>query len=205
MDIATLLLACSVHPDDALLSSIAYVYSRESRYAVVDVSSDDFNQDAPGLVMVPGSPTAARAVVEQIVATGGEPVFGLLPVRLEWLSEFGKTLADAMEPCGSIELASAKISEFDYACRRSGVQLVQRRACTLDLYGRALHLPALRPAVLADLSLPSPLPGGTSDPEVTGPEAPTSGGLFFTSGLLGPPPSPPTNSPSLPPVVGPAL
>jgi len=202
MDIAALLLACSVHPDDSLLSSIAYVYSRESRYAVVDVRLHDLDQDAPGRVMDPGSPAAARAVIDRIAAAGGEPVFGLLPVRVEWLSEFGKTLDDALQPCGSIELASAKISEFDYACRSSGVQPVQRRSCTLDLYGRALHLPALRHAVLADLSLPSPFPGDTSHAEATGPEAPTSGGLFFTSGLLGPPPSPPTNSPSLPPVIG---
>lgn len=163
MDISALLLACSVHADDALLLSMAYVYGSGSPYAVVDVSlrAVDHEDD----MVAPSSPAAARAAVARILASDGDPVLGLLPARPEWAIEFGKTLDDLLAPCSSIAIASAKLSELDYACRSRGSQRsLQRRSCTLGLYGRGLGLPALGRAVVADLTLPHPFHGGSTEP-----------------------------------------
>lgn len=190
MDISALLLACSVHADDALLLSIAYVYGRGSPYAVVDVSLNAVDrEDELGGDGIVSTATAARAAVGRILAIGGEPVLGLLPVRPEWANEFGKTLDDLFDPCSAIAIASAKLSEFDYACRRRGSQrIVPRRGCTLDLYGRYLGLPALRQAVLADLTLPTPFPSDSAETnEFSSTVAvPASGELFFRTAPLAP-------------------
>jgi len=191
MDITALLLACSVHADDALLLSIAYVHSRGSPYAVVDVGLNAVDRDdALGVDSAAiSSAAAARAAVGRILAIGGEPVLGLLPVRPEWASEFGKTLDNLLDPCGDMAIASAKLSEFDYACRSRGSQRgVQRRGCTLDLYGRHLGLPALRQAVLADLTLPNPFPSDSVE-ATNSPSAiaePAGGELFFPTAPLAP-------------------
>jgi hypothetical protein len=183
MNLSALLLACSVHADDALLLSVAYVYGRGSSYAIIDVSLSAVDRDdAVGVDEIVSTRAAARAAVARIVASAGEPVLGLLPARPEWALEFGKALDDLLDPCGDIAVASAKLSEFDYACRSRGTQRsVQRRSCTLDLYGRHLGLPALRQAVLADLTLPNPFPSdsvevGDSPPVLV---APKCGELFF--------------------------
>ncbi|HKO91396.1 MAG TPA: hypothetical protein VJU61_09600 [Polyangiaceae bacterium] len=191
MNIAALLLACSVHADDALLLSIAYVYGRGNPYAVVDASFNAVDRDdAVGVDdSAASSPSAARAALARILAIGGDPVLGLLPVRPEWASEFGKTLDDIFEPCGNISIASAKLSEFDHACRNRGSpQGVQRRGCTLDLYGRHLGLPALRRAVLADLTLTNPFPGDSAAASAlpSGVAAPAGADLFFPTAPLTP-------------------
>jgi hypothetical protein len=179
-----------VHTDDALLLSIAYVHSRGSPYAVIDVGLNAVDRgDTLEVDGAASSPVSARAAVARIVAIGGEPVLGLLPVRPEWASEFGKTLDHLLEPCGAIAIASAKLSEFDHACRdRGGQRDVRRRGCTLDLYGRHLGLPALRQAVLADLTLSNPFPSDSVDamdpPSVLA--APSGAELFFHTAPLAP-------------------
>jgi hypothetical protein len=198
VNISALLLACSVHADDALLLSLAYVYGRGNPHAVVDVSVDAV-EDRDAIFAIeeaPSSPAAARAAVGRILANGGEPVVGLLPVRPDWASEFGKTLDDVLNPCGAIAIASAKLSEFDYACRGRGLQRsLQRRGCALDLYGRHIGLPALRQAVLADLTLTNPFPSDSSAASDTPAllAAPVGGEVFFPAAALSPAavPSPP--------------
>jgi hypothetical protein len=199
VDISALLLACSVHADDALLLSIAYVQGRGDPYAVIDTSLRAIERDdALGVDKLASSPTAARASLTRIVALGGEPVLGLLPVRPEWATEFGKTLDDLFDPCSDIAVASAKLSEFEHACRR----VRQRRGCILDLYGRSLGLPALRRAVLADLTLSSPFPDHGSDTSEA--LAGQSGSdLFFAITPVAPMPALPAIFSSLPPGEGP--
>jgi hypothetical protein len=198
VDIAALLLACSVHADDALLLSIAYVQGKGSPYAVTDVSLQHLEQDdALGIELTPSSAKASREAVARILAISGEPVLGLLPVRPEWANELGKSLDDMFDACSNIAIASAKLSELDYGCRAKGLRFdaPARRACTLDHYGTSLGLPALRQAVLADLLLPSPFP---SNDDVGAPAVviavPHASGLFFAAA---PVPSTQSISPNL--------
>jgi hypothetical protein len=192
MDIAALLLACSVHADDALQLSIASVFSRGEPYVVLDVR---WRSDAPeeAGAVVPSTPAATRSAVERITAAGGEPVLGLLPIRPSWALEFGKTLDEALQPCSSVAIGSARLSEFDYACRSRGpTRSGARRNCTLDRYGKSLSLPGLRRAVLSDLTLPSPFPDPHGEQYETTVNASTSppsagSGLFFAPLPVAPP------------------
>lgn len=184
MDLASLILSCSVHADDALLSTLARVHSNGNPFVVinVDVAALD-SQDDP-LPTAALSIDAARLAAVRIQALGGQPVLGLLPVRPEWASEFGKAPDELFDPCSNIAVASAKISEADYGCRTKGRRLdaPARRACTLDVYGALLALPGLRRVVLVEL-LTAP-----GEPERPYPEleqgfaaSPSAGsGLFFS-------------------------
>jgi hypothetical protein len=188
VDISALLLSCSVHVDDALLTSIAYVQSAGAAPLVRDVNPETFARGDDPPAREPSQDQ--RATIERILAIGGEPVFGVLPLRPEWASEFGKTLDALFDPCTAISVASAKLSEADYACRRRGApSSPPRRACALDAYGAALNLPALRRAVLADLTLPSPVVELTELLASVSAAAPTPAppsGLFFALQPLAP-------------------
>jgi hypothetical protein len=152
--IATLL-ACSLHPDDALLSSVVDAFSHQNPFTVTNVAMmsldprDDRLQDESA----PATVAEAREVVQRLLAAGGQPVIGLLPARPEWALELGKPADALFDACSNVEVASAKLSEFDYACRTLGPTptAARRRVCALDRYGAALGLPALRRLVVLDL------------------------------------------------------
>lgn len=157
MDLPSLLLACSVHADDLLLESIAYVHGRGNPYAITDAGSVAARNQDEGPTLTPSSAKAAREIVLEMLADGGAPVIGILPARPEWAGEFGKAIGDLFDPCTNVAVASAKISEFDYGCHARGraASSRARRTCTLTRYGSSLGLPALRQVVMADLTLPS--------------------------------------------------
>ncbi len=192
MDIAALLLACSVHPDDSLLASIVFVHARGNPYAVLDVRPESLDvTDALGLDIAPDSLPIAQAAVERIQRAGGIPVFGLLPARPEWAVEFGIPWVRLLDACTNVQVASAKLSELDYECRASGLRFdtPARRACTLDHYGAHLVLPALRRAVLADLTLPTAFPTSSEGMRAAAATSlPATNELFFVVGAVAPPP-----------------
>lgn len=147
MPLTELLLACSLHADQRLLEAIVDVYSAGNPSTVVDVGISALEgQDQP-LAVLDGtrSSGSARADAFRMLAQGGDPLFGLLPVRPAWAREFGKSVDDLFEPCANVAVASAKISEFDYACRSHGPRptSLRRRACTLRGYAGSVALPAL--------------------------------------------------------------
>jgi hypothetical protein len=194
VNIAALLFACSVHADDAVLLSLAYVHGRGQPYTVVDVSVNGLSQDdSLGIVSSAPSAVAAEAELERIFARGGEPVVGLLPVRPEWAVELGKASEELFEPCTDVAVASAKLSEFDDACKSRGRRrMTERRVCALERYGRSLGLRALGQAVLADLTLPSAFASEEDSVAESWISAPSDSGLFFATG--------PRALPSLPPL-----
>jgi hypothetical protein len=198
MDLASLILACSVHADDALLLSVARVHSHGNPFVVINVNVGVLDgQDDPLAVMAaPSSLEAARLAAVRVQALGGEAVLGLLPVRSDWASDFEKVPEELFDPCSNIAVASAKISEFDYLCRSKGLRFdaASRRACTLDRYGHALDLPGLRRVVFVELLAPADL--GQDVPELVSHDmplaapSPAGSGLFFSL-------SPATSTPPL--------
>lgn len=184
MDLPSLLLACSVHADDRLLEAIVYVHGRGNPYAITHVGSAASRNQDEEPTLTPSSAKAAREIVLETLAAGGEPVIGLLPARPGWAEEFAKTVGDLFDPCTNVAVASAKISEFDHGCRARGraASSKARRACTLARYGSSLGLPALRQVVMADLTLPSAFEVESSvvSPVLaTLPFPETGAGLFF--------------------------
>ena len=152
--IATLL-ACSLHPDDALLSSVVDAFSRGNPLTVSDVALDTLDPRDDRLAEETASATVedARAVVNRLLSDGGQPVIGLLPARPEWALELGKPADALFDACSNVEVASAKLSELDYACRTLGATPTapRRRACAIDRYAAAVGQPALGRLVVLDL------------------------------------------------------
>jgi hypothetical protein len=199
VDVSALLMACSVQVDDTLLASIAYVNGRGRSQQVVDVNPQTCGRsDARNDFAAPSEST--RAAVIRILSIGGEPVFGVLPVRHEWASELGRALDDLFDPCTAIAIASSKIADLDYSCRSRGVpRSSARRSCILEAYGRSLLLPGLRRAVLADLTLDAP-PTTELGPSLelaatVAPSNSTSSALFFALRPLAPAVELPLDSP----------
>ncbi len=183
LDLVAILLTCSLHHDDRLLRSVIDAHSAGNPYTVAQVSFlQADSQDGPMPTQVPRSRNEAKSAAAAILASGDEVALGLLPVRPAWAVEFGRTMEDLFDPCSNVAVASAKMSEFDFACRRRARRqnAAARRSCTLDRYGTSLGLLALRVAVMADLS-----GGGPSDNPLVGrqPVSPTSTtpdpGIFF--------------------------
>jgi hypothetical protein len=187
MDLATLLLSCSLHADDALLTAVAYAHSRGNPYVVTNVRLDVLiAQDEPPLA--PTSLAAARASMTRILEAGGEPIVGLLPARLAWADQYGKTTSDLLDPCANIAVTSAKISEFDYACRRMAARssAAPRRACTLDRYGASVGLPALRKIVVAILEWHEPWPEALIVIEQASTSTASRSEVFFSLSITAP-------------------
>ncbi len=183
MDLTALVVACSLHVDDALLTSVAYAHSRGNPYVVTNVKLDVLvDQDEPALA--PTSLPAARALMTRVLQAGGDPIIGLLPVRPAWAGEFGKTTIDLFDPCTNIAIASAKVSEFDHRCRRKAARssAPSRRACTLDHYGASVGFPALRVVVLAALEGSRPWPEVLILPERSPAPIPSRSEMFFQLG-----------------------
>jgi hypothetical protein len=183
--LGALLLACSLHFDDPLLVAVAEAFSAGSPFVVVNVAPS-LSQDDHAVEATTIDRAAADRELARVLRLGGEPVVGILPLRLEWLTDFGKTQSSAFDPCVAIEVASAKLSEFDYLCRARGAraEAPARRACTLERYGASLALPGLRPWVLASLTAAAPTtlpqthePAATAEPSLLH----QPGGIFYPS------------------------
>lgn len=207
MDLASLLLACSVHADDALLAAVVQAHGANA-YTVRNVHLGVLTSQDEPLETSPLSLGAAQAEVARILAAGGIPVVGLLPVRLEWAAEFDKTPAQLFDACANVAVSSAQISAFDYECRGKGPRSSSpaRRACTLSRYGASVGLPGLPHVVLSSLSDAAPTDGIDLAPslELAGDAAAAPPpGLFFALAPLTPPAAFEAASPSLPPLAAP--
>jgi hypothetical protein len=184
------LLACSVHLDDALLLGVAEAFSERNPLTITNVAVDrlDPRDDRLLAERMPRSSAAATELVAELVARGGSPVVGLLPVRPEWAAELAKPSDAVFDVCANIEIASAKLSAFDYACRALGSapSAAARRQCTLARFGASLGLPALPRAVLLDLPRVAAALAADDEPP-SGALALPQGGLSFA---LAPSPAP---------------
>lgn len=149
MDLLSTLLACSLYiADDDLTRAIAESNSQSNPYFVLDTTLD-----ATEMVPQPPPQTADAAVLraEDILAHGGRPVLGLMQLPPGWIAAFGRPLRDAFDPCVSVAIGTAMLSQFDDECRgptaaphtrlpgRSAPHgAIERRACVLRKYQDAI-------------------------------------------------------------------
>lgn len=168
--VASIVLACSLHLDDPVVLSIAAAFSRSNPLTVANVAVDhlDPRDDRLAVESVPETAEAAAELVARLVARGATPVVGLLPILPEWAREFGKTSSTVFDACTNVEIATAKLSEFDHACRAYGAtpSAPARRQCTLQQFGRTVGMPALSRRVLLDLSDPTPAAKEAAEPSL---------------------------------------
>jgi hypothetical protein len=109
VDILAIILACSLHPDDALVRTLVDAQSGNTVLFVGDLST---------LTMNDGLRTTAEALrfVDQVRRRGGRPAVGLLGIPLDWVSRYGIRDVDLFDACTNIAVGTAALSEYYERC-----------------------------------------------------------------------------------------
>jgi hypothetical protein len=148
LDVLSLILACSLHSDDALVRVMVDVQSAGNVYFVGNLATLKTRDDLT-------SAAAALKAADDIAGHGGRPAVGLLGVPLEWAAYFGRTPADLFDACTNIAIGTAMFSEYEAACAPprppSATPPTAARRTPLSLRSRR-HSAALRACVLAHLA-----------------------------------------------------
>ena len=155
MDVVTLILACSLYPDDALVRALISVQSQDNPYFVGDLAT---LKTSDRLM----SPDAAMVETEAISRKDGRPAVGLLGIPIDWAGRFDKEPRELFDPCTNIAVGTAMLSEFETECRPKGSSKVRKhsgrnggnalRSCVLRKFAQGLGLTGAPAAVLAHLS-----------------------------------------------------
>ena len=163
MDVLALILACSLHPDDALVRTLVHIQSGDTVLFVGDLSTLTAND---------GSRTTAEALrlVDEVRHRGGRPAVGLLGIPIGWASRYGLPEVDLFDACTNIAVGSAALSEYFDLCagqpwRYSKVTRAKRhglssgrsamrsaRACILARFAEVLGVRGAPAAILRALA-----------------------------------------------------
>lgn len=151
MDVLAIILACSLHPDDALVRTLVDIQNSNNVYFVGDLATLKTNDSLT-------SPAAALRIAEDLRRHGGRPAVGLLGVPLEWAGRFGRAPVELFDPCTNIAIGTAALAEFHDACLGRRAARVPRphrmvsarperadrsaalRSCVLGRFARALRV-----------------------------------------------------------------
>jgi hypothetical protein len=109
MDVLALILACSLHPDDALVRVMVDVQSSGNVYFVGDLATLKTHDSLT-------SAADALRAADDIAGHGGRPAVGLLGVPLDWAARFGRRPIDLFDGCTNIAIGTAMFSQFEAAC-----------------------------------------------------------------------------------------
>lgn len=172
MDLLSSIATCSLHGDSALVIAMAMAFSHGNPYTVLNVAESALDSAAeeqdvsskPEAAGAAHARAAADAQLRDMLADDGLPVVGVLPVPASWAAQFGRKPTDLLNQCINISIATAKLSEFEYACGgRSD------RSCVLREYALATGMDWLEQDVLDELALQglSKDPSAAPDPERT--------------------------------------
>jgi hypothetical protein len=127
VDVLALILACSLHYDDALVRVMVDVQSGGNAYFVGDLATLKTNDNLT-------SAAEALRAAEDIAKHGGRPAVGLLGVPLDWAARFGRSPRDLFDGCTNLAIGTAMFSEYQDAC---SPQRPHRRGSLAAARGRA--------------------------------------------------------------------
>jgi hypothetical protein len=113
MDVLALILACSLHPDDAFVRTMVGIQSGGNPLFVGDLVTLKTHDTL-------SSVEDAMRVAEDIAEHGGRPAVGLLGVPVEWGPRFGRGIRDLFDGCTNLEIGSAMFSQYAAECSPSG-------------------------------------------------------------------------------------
>ena len=153
MDLLAAILACSLHPDEALVRALIETQSRGNVYFVGDLATLKTNDSLK-------SAEAALLFAEDLRQHGGRPAVGLLGIPLEWAARYGRSPVDLFDGCTNVGIATAALAEYRDQC--SSVRHDHHRGVAASRRRRTAHgseTTATRTCVLArfadDLGLAS--------------------------------------------------
>jgi hypothetical protein len=180
LDVLALILACSLHSDDALLRVMVEVQSGGNMYFVGDLATLKTNDSLT-------SAADSLRAAEEIAKHGGRPAVGLLGVPLDWAARFGHGPLDLFDGCTNIAIGTAMFSEFADACSparpasrltshpahgrrhptRRAVPLVAVRACVLRRLATELGLHGTPAEILKRVAVVPAKGSGEAPPQTS--------------------------------------
>ena len=109
MDVLTLILACSVYPDDSLVRAMVDLASQGNPHFVGDMTT---------LATFDKTTTTAEAdkVVAELNRQGGRPVVGLMGVPPGWAQRYGRNRNELYDGCVNIWVGTAVLAAHHEAC-----------------------------------------------------------------------------------------
>ena len=113
MDILAIVLACSLHADDRLVTTLVDVQSSGNPFFVGDLRTLKTNDELHSAV-------DALRFAENVQNHGGRPAVGLLGVPLEWAARYGRAPIELFDSCTNISVGTAALADYYQRCR-SGV------------------------------------------------------------------------------------
>jgi hypothetical protein len=197
MDLLTAaVLACSLHPDEGLVRALVQGQSQGTQYFVGDLT------DLKGSAARERAEASARLLT--VESKGHRAALGFLGLPADWAEAYGHEKTDLWDACVNISVGTAKLSEFDYECRKTrrprASRTVANRSCVIRRFAHALDLAPPQVTLFVSGILMN-LRDMTHRPPMRGsrPEAPTgalpssdwSADLFFQSEPKQSPPLPP--------------
>ena len=109
MDVLTLILACSVYPDDSLVRAMVELASQGNPHFVGDMMT---------LATFDKTSTSAAAdhLVAELTRQGGRPVVGLMGLPPAWAERYGRAKSELYDGCVNIWVGTAVLSSHHEAC-----------------------------------------------------------------------------------------
>jgi hypothetical protein len=109
MDLLTVILACSLHPDDRLVEAFIRKVSDANPFFLGDYVSLVTHDDL----------TSAEEVLNlaaSISQKGGRPALGLMAIPISWAARFDRTPTDLLDGCTNISIGTAMMASFASEC-----------------------------------------------------------------------------------------
>ncbi len=131
MDLLTVILACSLHPDDRLVEAFVRKLSDANPLFVGDFVSLATHDDL-------ASPEQALELARSIADKGGRPGLGLMAIPMTWAARFNREPADLLDPCTNISIGTAMMASFAADCAGSRQHAKARRGPARPLSRRKL-------------------------------------------------------------------
>jgi hypothetical protein len=113
MDLLTMILACSVYPNNAVVNAMVEINSQNTPYMI---SGQPFKTEAHAL-----------ARVDQLKAAGQNFDIGLMQIPSVWLANQPESLHELLRPCKNMVLATQVLNKLTDECGGS-------ESCALSMY-----------------------------------------------------------------------
>jgi hypothetical protein len=145
VDLLTIILACSLHPDDQLVEAFIRKVSDANPLFLGDFVTLATHHDLT-------SPDQALELATPISTKGGRPALGLMAIPVSWAARFNREPADLLDACTNISIGTAMMASFATECGRHPCgrprrvaskhshrrNLVAVRACVLQGFDREI-------------------------------------------------------------------
>jgi hypothetical protein len=105
VDLLTIILACSLHPDDQLVEAFIRKVTDANPLFLGDFVSLTTHDDLT-------SPDQVLELAAAMSEKGGRPAVGLMAVPISWAARFNRQPADLLDGCTNISIGTAMMASF---------------------------------------------------------------------------------------------